>query len=113
VYAAVIGEVDGVSLLGEATLREATRSNTPVGEPDVILGHPTVFGMGWMLHSERNPYAGPGSFGHDGAGGSVACANPSRELAVSYVMNTMLTVYDGDPRRQGYINAAVRCSDAA
>lgn len=113
VYAAVIGEVDGVSLLGQATLHEATRSNTPAGEPDVILGHPTVFGMGWMLHSERNPYAGPGSFGHDGAGGSVACASPSRELAVSYVMNTMLTVYDGDPRRQGYINAAVRCADAA
>lgn len=113
VYAATVGEVNGVRLLGADTLRKATTSNTPAGEPDVVLGHPTVFGMGWMLHSERNPYAGPGSFGHDGAGGSVACANPSKQLAVSYVMNTMLTVYDGDPRRQGYINAAVRCADSA
>ncbi|MFM8793429.1 MAG: serine hydrolase domain-containing protein [Acidimicrobiales bacterium] len=113
VYAATIGEVNGVRLLGGDTLARATTSNTPAGEADEILGHPTVFGMGWMLHSERNPYAGPGSFGHDGAGGSVACANPQRGLAVSYVMNTMLTVYDGDPRRQGYLNAAVRCADAA
>jgi CubicO group peptidase (beta-lactamase class C family) len=112
IYAAVIGEVNGVRLLGEDTLRLATTSETPVGEPDRILGRETVFGKGYMLHSQRNKYAGPGSFGHDGAGGSVAFAQPSRQLAVSYVMNTMLTVYDEDPRRSGYINAAVQCADS-
>ena len=112
IYAAVIGEVNGVRLLGDDTLRLATTSETPVGEVDRILGRETVFGKGYMLHSERNKYAGPGSFGHDGAGGSVAFAQPSRELAVSYVMNTMLTVYDEDPRRAGYINAAVQCADS-
>lgn len=110
IYAAIIGEVNGVRLLGEETLRKATASETPAGELDLILGHPTDFGKGWMLESTRNNYGGPGGFGHDGAGGSVACAVPSRELAVSYVMNTMLTTYDGDPRREAYINAAVRCS---
>ena len=112
IYAAVIGEVDGVRLLGEDTLRLATTSETPAGELDRILGRETVFGKGYMLHSDRNKYAGPGSFGHDGAGGSVAFAQPSRQLAVSYVMNTMLTVYDEDPRRSGYINAAVQCADS-
>ena len=112
IYAAVIGEVNGVRLLGEDTLRQATISETPVGEVDRILGRATVFGKGYMLHSERNKYAGPGSFGHDGAGGSVAFAQPSRQLAMSYVMNTMLTVYDEDPRRSGYINAAVKCADS-
>ncbi len=112
IYAAVIGEVNGVRLLGDDTLRLATTSETPVGELDRILGRETVFGKGYMLHSQRNKYAGPGSFGHDGAGGSVAFAQPSRELAVSYVMNTMLTVYDEDPRRAGYINAAVQCADS-
>ena len=113
VYAATIGEVNGVRLVSEETRRLATTSETPAGEIDAILGQPTDFAKGWMLHSSRNNYGGAGGFGHDGAGGSVACAVPSRELAVSYVMNTMLTSYDGDPRRQGYVNAAVRCADAA
>lgn len=113
IYAATIGEVNGVRLISEETRRIATTSETPDGEIDRILGHPTVFAKGWMLDSSRNNYGGPGGFGHDGAGGSVACAVPSRELAVSYVMNTMLTSYDGDPRRESCINAAVRCADAA
>ena len=112
IYAAVIGEVNGVRLLGDDTLRLATTSETPEGEADRILGHKTVFGKGYMLHSDRNKYAGPGSFGHDGAGGSVAFAQPSRQLAMAYVMNTMLTVYEEDPRRMGYINAAVKCADS-
>lgn len=111
VYAATIGEVDGVRLVTDETLAKAITSNTPEGEADVVLGHPTVFGMGYMLHSSRNPYAGPGSFGHDGAGGSVACANQGRQLAVSYVMNTMLTTFEEDPRRAGYLRAAVSCSE--
>jgi CubicO group peptidase (beta-lactamase class C family) len=113
IYAATIGEVNGVRLISEETRQLAATSVTPEGEPDVILGHPTVFGKGYMLDSTRNNYGGPGGFGHDGAGGSVACAVPSRGLAVSYVMNTMMTTYDGDPRREAYINAAVRCADAA
>jgi len=112
IYAATIGEVNGVRLLNEETRQLATTSETPDGEIDAILGHPTVFGKGFMLHSTRNPYAGPGSFGHDGAGGSVAFAQPSRELAVAYVMNTMLTTYEEDPRKSAYVNAAVKCADS-
>ncbi|MFM8601324.1 MAG: serine hydrolase domain-containing protein [Actinomycetota bacterium] len=113
IYAATIGEVNGVRLISEETRRIAAESVTPQGEKDLILGHPTVFAKGYMLDSTRNNYGGPGGFGHDGAGGSVACAVPSRQLAISYVMNTMMTTYDGDPRREAYVNAAVRCSENA
>lgn len=113
IYAATIGEVNGVRLISEETRRMAAESVTPDGEKDLILGHPTVFAKGYMLDSTRNNYGGPGGFGHDGAGGSVACAVPSRQLAISYVMNTMMTTYDGDPRREAYVNAAVRCSENA
>ena len=112
IYAATFGEVNGVRLLGEETRRRATTSETPDGEVDAILGHPTVFAKGYMLNSTRNNYGGPDGYGHDGAGGSVACAVPSKGLAISYVMNTMLTTHDGDPRRESYVNAAVRCADA-
>jgi len=113
IYAATIGEVNGVRLISEETRRLAAASVTPEGEKDLILGHPTVFAKGYMLDSTRNNYGGQGGFGHDGAGGSVACAVPSRQLAISYVMNTMMTTYDGDPRRESYVNAAVRCSENA
>ena len=113
IYAATIGEVNGVRLITEETRRLAAASVTPEGEKDLILGHPTVFAKGYMLDSTRNNYGGQGGFGHDGAGGSVACAVPSRQLAISYVMNTMMTTYDGDPRRESYVNAAVRCSENA
>jgi len=113
IYAATIGEVNGVRLISEETRRLAAASVTPEGEKDLILGHPTVFAKGYMLDSTRNNYGGQGGFGLDGAGGSVACAVPSRQLAISYVMNTMMTTYDGDPRRESYVNAAVRCSENA
>lgn len=113
IYAACIGDVNGVRLLNEQTVRTATTSETPHGEIDEVLREATVFAKGFMIHSERTPYAGETSFGHDGAGGSCAFAQPSRDLAFAYVMNTMLTTYEADPRRYGLVEAAVRCADAA
>lgn len=113
IYAATVGEVDGVRLLSGATLESATRRNTPEGENDIVLISDTVFAMGYMLHCDRSRFSGPGSFGHNGAGGSVSFGDPHRGLGFSYVMNTMMTVYDEDPRRSRLVNAATACADAA
>jgi CubicO group peptidase (beta-lactamase class C family) len=112
IYAALVSDIDGVHLLGESARNRATTSNTPHGEMDEILMSATDFGMGFMLHSERTPFAGPTSFGHNGAGGSCAFAQPSRELGFAYVMNTMMTTIDGDPRPARLIAAVSRCADA-
>jgi CubicO group peptidase (beta-lactamase class C family) len=112
IYAALVSDIDGVHLLGEPTRNRATTSNTPHGEMDEILMSATDFAMGFMLHSERTPFAGPTSFGHNGAGGSCAFAQPSRELGFAYVMNTMMTTIDGDPRPARLIAAVSRCADA-
>jgi len=74
---------------------------------------PTTFGMGFMTHGPFSPYAGPGSFGHPGAGGSVAFAHPERELAVAYVMNQMATNLANDLRAQRVSQAAAECADSA
>ena len=108
-----MGEVDGVRILGEGARARATISNTPKGEMDQVLISETDFAMGFMVHSPRTPFAGPTSFGHDGAGGSCAFASPLRQMGFSYVMNTMMTVADGDPRRERLIAAAVQCADAS
>lgn len=106
VYAATIGEVNGVRLLDPAVMERARTTITPGGEGDKCLIMPTTFGLGYMTHGMFTPYAGPGSFGHPGAGGSVAFANPELELGFGYVMNKMASNLAGDLRAARLIDAA-------
>ena len=71
---------------------------TPSGEPDSCLVLPSTFGMGFMTHGTMTPYLGPGSYGHPGAGGSVAFASPEAEIGFGYVMNRMDNNLADDPR---------------
>jgi CubicO group peptidase (beta-lactamase class C family) len=112
-YAATLGPVDGIQLL-DAEVRDRARTQvTPDGEVDACLMGPTTFGMGFMVHGPFTPYSGPGSYGHPGAGGSVAFAQPERELGFAYVMNQMATNLAGDLRAQRLIDAAAAAADAA
>jgi CubicO group peptidase (beta-lactamase class C family) len=95
-YAACIGDVDGVRLLQPETVERARAVQT--SGPDRCLIVPTNFGLGFMLPSEFEPLGGPGSFGHPGAGGSVAWALPEQDLAFAYVMNRMGAGLAADPR---------------
>ena len=106
-YAATMGSIDGVRLLDDATRDVARTPLTPEGEADFCLMLPTRFGMGYMVYAPGfTPYAGPGSFGHTGAGGSVAFAQPERELSFAYAMNKMASSLAGDVRAQNLIEAA-------
>jgi CubicO group peptidase (beta-lactamase class C family) len=112
-YAATMAPVDGVQLLEDATRERARTTVTPDGEADMCLVMPSTFGMGYMTSGGMTPYAGPGSYGHTGAGGSVAFAQPERELAVAYIMNRMADSLSGDVRSFRLTSAAVRAADAA
>jgi CubicO group peptidase (beta-lactamase class C family) len=112
-YAALQTPVNGVQLLSDAALAAATANQTPANEGDKCLIMPTVFSMGYMMHGIFTQYAGPGSFGHPGFGGSVAFLQPERELSFGYAMNALAANLAGDGRAQALIDAAVRCADAA
>jgi CubicO group peptidase (beta-lactamase class C family) len=112
VYAATMSPVDGVLLLDDEVRERARTTITPSGEPDLCLVMPTTFGMGFMTHGMFTPYAGPGSFGHSGAGGSNAFAQPERHLAVSYAMNKMAANLAADARAQRITNAAASVADS-
>lgn len=107
IYAATFATVDGVRLLDEPTRVAATASQTPPGETDACLMVPTVFAAGFALPDNFSPFAGPGSYGHTGAGGSVAFANPELELGFGYVMNKMDANLAADVR-PGRLVAAVK-----
>jgi CubicO group peptidase (beta-lactamase class C family) len=111
VYAATMAPVDGVQLLNDDTRERARATITPAGEPDLCLVMPTTFGMGFMTHGMFTPYSGPGSFGHSGAGGSNAFAQPERQLAVGYVMNKMAANLAADARAQRITTAAAGVAD--
>jgi CubicO group peptidase (beta-lactamase class C family) len=112
VYAATMSPIDGVQLLDDSTRETARTTITPSGEPDLCLIMPTTFGMGFMTHGMFTPYSGPGSFGHSGAGGSNAFAQPERELAVAYAMNKMAPNLATDVRAQRITDAAAAVVDS-
>ncbi len=103
-YAAMIGEVDGVRLLKPETVERArtlrTGSMVPPGDLGKLqLGLPTRYGLGYQLSREPTEMLGEGSFGHDGAGGRMAFAHPESGTAAAYVANTMSNGFAGaDPR---------------
>ena len=111
-YAATMAPIDGVRLLSDDIRARASATVTPADEPDLCLVMPTTFGMGFMTHGMFTPYAGPGSFGHSGAGGSNAFAQPERQLAVGYVMNKMAANLAADARAQRITNAAALVADS-
>ncbi len=106
-YAGLIGEVDGVRILDDATIETATTEQS-VGK-DAILMKETRFGLGFFLKSEFAPMIGPRSFGHDGAGGSMGFADPDAGVAFGYVMNKMQVNLSADPRPLALVEAVKSC----
>jgi CubicO group peptidase (beta-lactamase class C family) len=101
-YAATIGEVDGIRLLNEATVSQACVSQTDkLGPPPpfdkVSVQHPMRFALGFQLSRSGSPLLGEGSFGHSGAGGRMACAHPATLTAVGYTCNNMAWDYQAGP----------------
>ena len=97
-YAATIGEVDGVRLLQPQTVARAMRPQTegltaPGDFAKLPNPSPLRYGLGYQLTRSVAPMLGEGSFGHDGAGGRIGFAHPQSGIAVGYVCNNML--WDG------------------
>ncbi|MEX2255005.1 MAG: serine hydrolase domain-containing protein [Acidimicrobiia bacterium] len=108
-YAACLDEIDGVRLLAPETVARATEMRS--SGTDCVIGQPLSFGLGFGLSPTFGPTVGPRAFGHSGAGGSIAFADPDRGLTFAYVMNQMrLSMSEPDPRGQGLIEAAYGAS---
>ena len=106
-YGALIDEVDGVRLLGREQLARACEEQ--VRGPDKVIFHETCFGLGFGLQPALAPGAGPNSFGHPGAGGALAFADPDARIGFAYVMNGMQFNMEGDPRSMGLVKATYDC----
>ncbi|MET9758266.1 serine hydrolase domain-containing protein [Streptomyces sp. NPDC006372] len=101
-YAALIGEVDGMRLLSPETLALATAEQA--SGVDEVMVMPSRFSSGYMLPTETNAMAGPQSFGHAGRGGSLGFADPEHGVAFGYVMNHIIEGSD-DVRAASLVEA--------
>ncbi len=76
------------TLISPDLLRQATSTHS-IG-PDQVLKSNTHFGLGFMLYHEDTPIGiRPGSYGHAGAGGSMAFHDPELKLSFCFAMNQM------------------------
>ena len=108
-YAACLAPIDGVRLLTDESLDRATAVQSSGN--DLVLGQPLTFGLGFALPPTLGPGASPRSFGHAGAGGSLAYADRDRGLAFGYVMNQMrLGMPEADQRAMRLSEAAAACA---
>lgn len=111
VYAALIGEVDGVRLVSDGAV--AAAGQVEASGRDLVTLVESRFGpTHFALRGGPNwpdTLGGPRVFGHAGAGGSIGFADPDRGLAFGYVMNEMLPSTDAALRLQPLVDAAYRC----
>jgi CubicO group peptidase (beta-lactamase class C family) len=107
-YAACIGEVAAVDGAPFRAITDETVARATVLRSegtDCVLGMPTGFGLGFIGPLMMPPGVGPGAFGHAGAGGSLAFADPDAGLGFGYVMNQMQLGMTGDQRTQTLVAA--------
>lgn len=70
--------------------------------PDLVLGMPVRFGLGYGLVSKEFPISpNPRTFFWGGWGGSVIVVDLDARLSWAYAMNKMLASLTGDPRSAG------------
>ena len=101
-YAATIGETDGVRLLQAKSVDRARIPQTdtlaqPFPFSKLPTPYPLRFALGYEVHRLGSPMLGAGSFGHAGAGGRLAYAHPESGTAVGYVCNNMAWDYAAGP----------------
>jgi CubicO group peptidase (beta-lactamase class C family) len=102
-YAALIGAVDGRRVLRPETVARAVAVQSQGADRVLLL--PTCFGLGYMRPPMLAPGCGAQSFGHTGAGGSLAFADPEAGISVAYVTTALQFDLTGDQRTQSLVRA--------
>lgn len=105
-YAALLGEVDGVRLISPERLREI--SAVAFSGTDEIFGNPTTWALGYSIN---RPGAAPDepvtTFGWGGVGGSYAYADPPTGIAFALTKNRLTPDFSTAEQVAGIVMQAV------
>lgn len=106
IWSATVVPERGIRLIGDDVLDRALQVQSE-GEPVFPVPDPWPrWGMGFQLDSEARRYLTSASFGHDGAGGQVAFADPVHGVGFAFLTNVMEA---DDPRATAVIDALRGC----
>jgi CubicO group peptidase (beta-lactamase class C family) len=83
-YAALLGEVDGIRLVSPERLREITA--VAFTGDDQIMGNPATWGLGYAI-GFFGPLNSPTLFGMAGSGGTAAYADTASGIAIALTKN--------------------------
>jgi CubicO group peptidase (beta-lactamase class C family) len=104
-YAALLGEVDGVRLISPARLRQV--SAVAMAGQDEIFGFPTAWGLGYGIEGEADAQTGSTVFGVGGVGGSHAFADPANGYTFALTKNLLTPSFETAGRVAGIVRQAV------
>lgn len=108
-YAALIGQIDGLSLLSSSSLTKATEKQWSMLE--CVLNREYNMSLGYLLNS--SPYVpmgpNPNAFGHHGVGGSIGFGDPNTSIGFCYAPNKMHARLDNGPRAGRLKDALFKC----
>ena len=92
------GELDGVRLMGQTTIKKAIEEQDY--GTDIVLGGTFRRGLGFILNSKEMPMGpNPHTFYGSGWGGSKMVVDLDAKISWSYVMNKMGNLFDPRPQR--------------
>jgi CubicO group peptidase (beta-lactamase class C family) len=105
-YAALLGDVDGVRLISPGRLREV--SAVAMSGPDQIFGFPTAWGLGYSIGQfMSNAHETQHVFGVGGVGGSHAYADTRTGTTFALTKNWLTPSFDTAEKVAGIVTNAV------
>ncbi len=105
-YAALLGEVDGVRLISPERLREV--SAEAMTGVDQVFGFPTSWGLGYSIgRIEAETQETPTVFGGGGVGGSYAYADTATGTTFALNKNRLAADFDTAEQVAGIVTNAV------
>jgi CubicO group peptidase (beta-lactamase class C family) len=111
IYAACLGWPGQPGLLTAETIARVT--GIQVRGRDLVLGKDTRYALVFQKPDERLPFGSWQAFGHDGAGGSLAFADPAHDLSFAYVTGTFRTQGAGLPAAYELLRQIRRCIESS
>jgi CubicO group peptidase (beta-lactamase class C family) len=105
-YAALLGEVDGVRLIPPQRLREATMLS--MSGMDQVFGNPSSWALGFSLgRLGSTAQESPTVFGIGGFGGSFACGDTATGIAFAITKNRLTQDFDAATKISNIVTAAL------
>src|SRR6202171_2877441 len=100
-YAALLGDVDGIRLISRARLREVTA--VAMSGVDQVFGMPTKWGLGYAIGGLGSGEGADSVFGVGGSGGSFACGGTAHRMAFAVTKNRLTPDFNAATALMGLV----------